>query len=545
MLYRTPSSRYFHVWNKTTQQGGAPKILAKYKRRVYAYYDDLLNIMTAVPPSITAHLHTDDAFLLTHARALRDRASRSTTSVLTIGRKHPGSTPIFDDTQGVYEAIHAKLPDVDFPDMKMQGESYSHTEQYDVPTPWIRYDEAKGHLVVCVNVDGVKTMAIIDPASRDNLMSHSARAHQRIYAPLYVMPTIMAMGAWGEAVPIKLRTSKLRMQIARHFSDVSFLVPPSNGMDNFGIILGRDFLDRNAHHMNFPCAAVDSTLTLIRDVYEPTDAHKAVASILARDVPQAPPIATTDEPLAPQQDPRVDATDGRRYLPAGLATALAPPLPSPPPEPTTKRPARRKGKPKRQAKPAPLETRAHEEKAQARVTGKRARRIPKSFSAFIVYAMTLMAPHAEAMTTQDYYDMRGISGARLGDQGILVASIASHTPPPPPKLFHYDIEPTKPLDNHLARQPFIKWSEDEARSPSLIAPSRMEVPNPPSISFYGCIIETPPIDLSIGHHSDPPHDHYATVKGLGGVLGFLVSIWGSVLNPMGKGPLSKKNRQPG
>ena len=261
--------------------------------------------------------------------------------------------------------------------MKMQGDSYSHTEQYDVPTPWIRYDEAKGHLIACVNVDGVKTMAIIDPASRDNLMSHSTRALHRIHAPLYVVPAIMAMGAWGEAVPIKLRTGKLRMQIARHFSDVSFLVPPSNGMDNFGVILGRDFLDRNAHHMNFPCAAVDTTLTLIRDVYEPTDAHKAAASILARDVPQAPSSATTGGPLAPQQDPRDDATDGRRYLPAGLATALAPPLPSPPPEPTTKRPARRKGKPKRQAKPATLETRAHEEKAQARVTGKRARRIPK------------------------------------------------------------------------------------------------------------------------------------------------------------------------
>ena len=29
------------------------------------------------------------------------------------------------------------------------------------------------------------------------------------------------------------------------------------------------------------------------------------------------------------------------------------------------------------------------------------------------------------------------------------------------------------------------------------------------------------------------------------LLGFLVSIWGPVLNPMGNGPLSKKNRQPG
>jgi hypothetical protein len=325
------------------------------------------------------------------------------------------------------------------------------------------------------------------------------------------------MGAWGEAVPIKLRTSKLRMQIARHFSDVSFLVPPSNGMDNFGIILGRDFLDRNAHHMNFPCAVVDSTLTLIRDVYEHTDAHKAAASILARDVPQAPSSATINGTLAPQQDPRDDATDGMRFLPTGLATALAPP----PPELTTKRPARRKGKPKRQTKPAPLETRAHEEKAQARVTGKRARRIPKSFSAFIVYAMTLMAPHVEAMTTQDYHDMSGLQP----------------NTPPPPMLFHYDIESTKPLDDYLARQPFIERCEYEQRSPSLIAPSRLEVPTTPSVSFHACIIEAPFIDLHVGHHSDPPHDHYATVKGLGGVLGFLVSIL--------KGPLSKKNRQPG
>jgi len=161
MLYRTPQSRYFHVWNKTTQQGGAPNVLAKYKRRVYAYYDDLLTVMTTVPPPIAAQLHTDDAFLLTHSRALRGRTSQRTTSVLMIGQEHPGSTPIIDATQAVYAAIHAKLPDSDYPDMKMQGESYSHTEQYDVPTPWVRYDEVKGHLIVCINIDGVKTVAII------------------------------------------------------------------------------------------------------------------------------------------------------------------------------------------------------------------------------------------------------------------------------------------------------------------------------------------------------------------------------------------------
>ena len=85
--------------------------------------------------------------------------------------------------------------------------------------------------------------------------------------------------------------------------------------------------------------------------------------------------------------------------------------------------------------------------------------------------------------------------------------------------------------------PLIELSRSDARTST--------GPWPPELTTVAPDIEAPLNNLHIAHYSDPPHDHYDTVKGLGGVLGFLVSIWGPVLNPMGESPFLKKNRQPG
>ena len=117
MLYRSPQSKYF--LRKSTRSGAELDVHVIYKRCVYELYDDLLSVMTSVPPTIADQLHADDAFILAHSRALRDRTGQRTTSVYMIGNEHPDATPIVDATLTVYAAIHAKLPDSEYLDKKM------------------------------------------------------------------------------------------------------------------------------------------------------------------------------------------------------------------------------------------------------------------------------------------------------------------------------------------------------------------------------------------------------------------------------------------